>query len=55
MEGSLKFYQKLDEILRHRPASAPAVVLDAGLSTLTAIEADTEEGDSEEGEMHGEE
>ena len=52
---SFKFYQKLDEILGHRPASAPAVVLDAGSSTLPATEADTEEGDSEEGEMHGEE
>ena len=55
MERSLKFYQKLDEILRHRPASAPAVVRHAGSSTVTASETDTEEGDSEEGEMHGEE
>ena len=51
---SFKFYQKLDEILGHHPASAPAVVLDAGSSTLTTTEADTE-GDSEEGEMHGKE
>ena len=52
---SFKFYQKLDEILGHRPASAPAVVLDAGSSTLTTTEADAEESDSEEGEIHGEE
>lgn len=52
---SFKFYQKLDEILRHCPASAPAILLDAGSSTLTTTEEDAEERNSEEGEMHGEE
>ena len=52
---SFKFYQKLDEILGHRPAFAPAVLLDAGSSTLTTTEADAEESDSEEREIHGEE
>ena len=52
---SFKFYQKVDEILGHRPAFAPAVLLDAGSSTLTTTEADAEESDSEEREIHGEE
>ena len=49
---SFKFYQKLDEILGHRPASSPAVLLDTGSSTLTTTEADAEESDSEERERY---
>lgn len=47
---SFKFYRKLDEILVHRPASVPAVLLDAGSSTLKA---DADENDSEE-DVHSE-
>ena len=49
-----KFYKKLDEIFGHRPASAPAVLLDAGLSSLSTTEIDAEESYSKEREIQGE-
>jgi phosphoribosylaminoimidazole carboxylase/phosphoribosylaminoimidazole-succinocarboxamide synthase len=43
---SCKFFNKLDEILGHRPASVPSVVLDTGESSSTHPEID--ESDEEE-------
>ena len=42
-----KFYRELDEILGHRPASAPSALLDTGdfSSTLSESEAENEEDD----------
>ena len=48
---TFKFFKKLDEILGHRPASAPAVLLDAGSSNLSTTKEDAEESDSEEREI----
>ena len=47
---SFKFYTKLDEILGHRPASAPTALVDTGspsFSTPLAEETDVEEGETE--------
>lgn len=52
---TFKFYKKLDEILGHCPASTPPVLLDAGSSSLNRTEADTEESDFEDRDMHSEE
>ena len=44
-----KFYDKLDEILGHRPSSVPSVLLDAGSSSATTVESQastTEEGET---------
>ena len=42
---SCKFFKELDNILGHRPASVPAVLLDTGTSssTITEPEESTEE------------
>ena len=50
---TFKFFKKLNEIIGHHPASAPAVLLDAGSSSLSTTKADAER-DSEEREIHGE-
>jgi len=48
---TVKFYNKLDEILGHRPASVPFALLDAGSSSSVAAEAYN--SDAEEGETGG--
>ena len=48
---TFKIFKKLDEILGHCPASAPAVLLDAGSSNLSTTKEDAEESDSEEREI----
>ena len=45
---SCKFYLELDEILGHRPASVPSVLLDTGESTSTLPESEAE-SEGEEG------
>ena len=44
-----KFYKELDEILGHRPASIPPVVLDSGIISNTTTTLDS----AEEEEMNG--
>ena len=46
-----KFYRELDDILGHRPASVPAVLLDTGTTSSSTTEAPTAE--SEEIETNG--
>lgn len=48
-----KFFQKLDAILGHRPASAPSILLDAG-SSSTAIEEPTSQDGTERETGNGE-
>ena len=38
-----KFYKELDEILGHRPASIPPVVLDSGTTSITTTTLDSAE------------
>ena len=40
-----KFFEKLDAILGHRPASTPPVLLDAGSSTVPSTELQTQDPD----------
>ena len=40
-----KFYDKLDAILGHRPASTPPVLLDAGSSTIPSTELQSQDPD----------
>ena len=45
---TFKFYNKLDKILGHRPASVPSVLLDAGSSSATISE--SQDSNTEGGE-----
>ena len=49
-----KFYDKLDAILGHRPASAPSVLMDAGSSNLPTAESHSQSQDDpeEDGNIH---
>ena len=49
---TFKFYNKLDEILGHRPASAPAFLVDTGSPTNGTTTAQLQESDAE-GERDG--
>ena len=40
-----KFYDKLDAILGHRPASTPPVLLDVGSSTIPSSELQSQDPD----------
>ena len=44
-----KFYKELDEILGHRPASTPPVVLDSGATTNTSTSLDSAEEEETNG------
>ena len=52
---SFKFYKKLDEILRHQPASAPSFLVNTGsLShSMTTVTAQSQESDAEEERTDG--
>ena len=41
-----KFYEELDEILGHRPATTPAVLLDTGSTSQTSSPEDAAEGET---------
>ena len=47
---TFKLFKKLDEILGHRPASVPSVLVDAGSSTSSTALAESQDSDAEEGE-----
>ena len=46
-----QFYEQLDAILGHRPASTPPVVLDACAGGLSALPEEREDSDSELGKV----
>ena len=50
---SFKFFAKLDEILGHRPASAPTVLVDTGSPSIGTATTHIEESDTEDGETEG--
>ena len=52
---SFKFYKKLDEILGHRPASAPSFLVDTSSPShsMMTVTAQSQENDAEEEETDG--
>ena len=52
-EKVFKFYAKLDEIVGHRPALAPTMLIDTGSPSLSMTASHAEENDAEEEETEG--